>query len=295
MTSAPADPLAAVAALPGVPETAEQARSAVDALLAHRVLRRSFAAVTVECSLRAAVAAADLQQGRDDAGPDGGDRLDEVRAQVRGGALFAPEADAAAAADRHLAALRGALRVSAEVGPLLPTWERAPLQALARLHVVAAADVLPADVVGRPRPPGAMVADALELGPAPAPAEVGQRLDALAALLVAPTRAPALVVAAVVHAEVLALRPFAWGNVLVALAAQRMVLAGRGLDPRAVAVPEAGHLELGVRAYAQALRGYLAGTPEGVAGWVRHCARALEIGAREGLAVCETVARSAGS
>ncbi|MGN6245245.1 MAG: oxidoreductase [Motilibacteraceae bacterium] len=289
MTSAPPDPLAAVASLPGAAEAAERARGAVDALLAHRVLRRSFAAVTVECSLRAAVAAADLQQGR-----DGGPDLDEVRAQVRAGALFTPEADTAATADRALAALRGALRVSAEVGPLLPTWERAPLQALARLHVVAAADVLPADVVGRPRPPGAMVADALELGPAPVPAEVAQRLDGLAGLLVAPTRAPALVVAAVVHAEVLALRPFAWGNVLVALAAQRMVLAGRGLDPRAVAVPEAGHLELGVAAYVDALRGYLAGTPQGVAGWVVHCARALEIGAREGLAVCETVARAAG-
>ncbi len=89
----------------------------------------------------------------------------------------------------------------------------------------------------------------------------------------------------------LALRPFAWGNGLVARAAQRLVLVGRGVDPKAVSVPEAGHLELGRAVYARALAGYATGTEEGVADWLLHCGEAIALGAREGLAVCEAVRR----
>ena len=38
-------------------------------------------------------------------------------------------------------------------------------------------------------------------------------------------------------------------------------------------------------------RAYLTGEPESVGGWVVHCARAVELGAREGLAVCEALQR----
>ena len=40
--------------------------------------------------------------------------------------------------------LAGALRVAGELGRLLPVWRRMPLQAVARLHVLAAADLVPA-------------------------------------------------------------------------------------------------------------------------------------------------------
>ena len=65
----------------------------------------------------------------------------------------------------------------------------------------------------------------------------------------APTTAPALVVAAVVHAELAVTAPFCSHNGLVARAGERLVLAARGVDPKSLVVPEAGHLALraGVR------------------------------------------------
>jgi Fic family protein len=101
--------------------------------------------------------------------------------------------------------------------------------------------------------------------------------------------APAIVVSAIVHGELLALRPFGWGNGLVARAAGRLVLVSRGLDPKAVTAPEVGHAE---RAgdYAAAASAYVAGD---VARWVRHCAEAVALGAQETLAICAALERSA--
>jgi hypothetical protein len=277
------DPLAAVAALPAVEAAATRARAAVDDLLRHRTLRRSAAAVAVEASLRAAVAAATLQAGVDRPGWD----LDAVRADLRAGRLAAAGAGAQGrGTDPAAAALRGAVRVSAEVGSLRSTVERAPLQVLARLHVLAASDVLAAGQLGRPRGPGTDAEDGIPLGSPGDGADVAARLGSLAGLLAAGSAAPAVVVAAVVHGEVLTSRPFRWGNVVVALAAQRLVLLARGVDPQGVSVPEWGHLEQGRAAYVGAAAGYATGTADGVAGWVLHCARAVEIGAREGVAVC---------
>ncbi len=56
-------------------------------------------------------------------------------------------------------------------------------------------------------------------------------------------------------------------------------------------MPEVGFAELGRPAYADALAGYAAGTPEGVAGWLVHCSRATAHGALEGLAICESLLR----
>lgn len=194
--------------------------------------------------------------------------------------------------------LQGALRVSAELGALVAPWRQAPRQVLARLHVLAAADVTTdgamerADgggTLGRPRR-DAEVWDPLSLGEAPSPEEVSARLDALAEVLTARTDAPALVVAAVVHGELLALRPFSWGNGLVARAASRLTTMARGLDPKGLACPEVGHRQLG-DAYAAAARGYVSGRPDRVAEWIRHCGTATALGARESLAVCEALVR----
>jgi hypothetical protein len=68
------------------------------------------------------------------------------------------------------------------------------------------------------------------------------------------------------------------------------VLVDRGLDPKAVSAPEVGHAELH-HEYGDALRSYVGGGPDGVARWVVHCARAVALGAREGLAVCEAIRR----
>ena len=76
----------------------------------------------------------------------------------------------------------------------------------------------------------------------------------------------------------------------MARAAARLTLITRGVDPKSVSVPEVGHLEL-VDDYRAALDGYRAGDPAGIAGWLRHYATAVELGAREGLAICEAVLR----
>ena len=60
-----------------------------------------------------------------------------------------------------------------------------------------------------------------------------------------------------------------------------------------VTVPEVGLVELGATAYADALAGYVSGSAHGVATWVRHCASAVVLGAREGVAVCEAIQRGA--
>ncbi|MCO5994948.1 Fic family protein [Actinoallomurus rhizosphaericola] len=258
------DPFANVAGLPEVPEAVDRAREAVDRLLGHRILRRRSAEVSAESALRGARASAALEG------------VAIPLEEVRGGLSNDP-------------VVQGTLRVSAELGALADTWHRAPRQALARLHTLAAADAVDPDALGRPRP-GDEATDPLDLGAPPPPADVATRLDVLSDLLTAPTKAPAMVVAAIAQGELLALRPFGWGDGIVARAAARLTLVDRGLDPKSLTAPEVGHLELRAE-YGDALRGYATGTPEGVARWVRHCAEAIELGAREALAVCEAFQR----
>ncbi|CAM5482410.1 Oxidoreductase OS=Streptomyces aurantiogriseus OX=66870 GN=GCM10010251_94930 PE=4 SV=1 [Streptomyces aurantiogriseus] len=162
---------------------------------------------------------------------------------------------------------------------------------LARLHLVAAANK--DDEVGRPRQTGEPVDEPLIELPLPSADEVSGRLEGLSELIVAGSSAPALVTAAVVHGELLALRPFASHNGLVARAAERIVLIGSGLDPKSVCPAEVGHAELGRAAYLAALDGYVSGTPDGMAAWIAHCGRAVELGARESTAVCEALQRGA--
>src|SRR5919206_414051 len=58
---------------------------------------------------------------------------------------------------------QGVLRAHAEAEALPPGWERAPLQALARLHVVAAAGFVPDAALGRPRLAGEAPGDGADL------------------------------------------------------------------------------------------------------------------------------------
>jgi hypothetical protein len=104
------------------------------------------------------------------------------------------------------------------------------------------------------------------------------------------TSAPAVVVAAIVHGEVLALGAFPPVSGIVARTAVRLTLIDRGLDPKSLVVVEAGHRELAAD-YVEALRGYLLATPDGIAGWLVHCADAVVAGARESVAICEAIAR----
>jgi Fic family protein len=156
---------------------------------------------------------------------------------------------------------QAALRVSAELLSQVPVLGKAPLQAFARLHTLAGKGVVDDSALGRPRD-----------------AASSARLTDLARLLVAPTEAPALVVAAVVHAEVATVAPFESHNGIVARAAERLLLVARGVDPKSLVVPEAGHLRLR-REYESNLRGYRDGGAAGVHAWLLYAAEGYAAGA----------------
>ncbi|MFF3661596.1 Fic family protein [Streptomyces olivochromogenes] len=270
-TGATADPLAALGSLPGVAESVESVRKAVDRVYGHRIMRRRSTEITSEAALRGARGSAALS-GADWA-------LEEVRRRTD------------FSGDDEAQTVGAALRLTAEAGQLLSIWRQSPLRVLARLHLVAAADQ--GDTVGRPRQDGEPVHEPLVELPLPDATEVAGRLEGLSQLIIAGGSAPALVTAAVVHGELLALRPFGTHNGLVARAAERIVLVGSGLDPKSVCPAEVGHAEPGRAAYLAALEGYVSGTPEGMATWIAHCGRAIELGARESTAVCEALQRGA--
>jgi hypothetical protein len=273
-TGAHADPLAVLGSLPGVAESVESVRKAVDRVYGHRIMRRRSNEITSEAALRgargsAALSAADWA-------------LEEVRRRTD------------FSGDDEARTVGAALRLTAEAGQLLSIWRQSPLRVLARLHLVAAADKADkTDEVGRPRQNGEPVDEPLIELPPPDANEVAGRLEGLSQLIIAGGSAPALVTAAVVHGELLALRPFTSHNGVVARAAERIVLVGSGLDPKSVCPAEVGHAELGRAAYLAALEGYVSGTPEGMAAWIAHCGKAVELGARESTAVCEALQRGA--
>jgi Fic family protein len=290
MSSSTADPLAPLGALPGVPDAVDSVRRSVDRIYGHRVMRRRSSEVSAEAALRGARGSAALE-GADWA-------LEELRRRTDFGAEGEPRAVGAA------------LRLTAEAGQLLDVWRQSPMRVLARLHLVAAGGNGTDEAVGRPRLAGETVTatgtDAAGTGAAPVPGggsvrqrqspdaeEVAARLDALARIVVDGTEAPALVLAAVVHGELATLRPFVSCNGLVARAAERIVLVGSGLDPKSICPAEVGHAEAGRDSYERALDGYASGTPEGMAAWLVHCGKALELGARETTAVCEALQRGA--
>ncbi|MER5772956.1 oxidoreductase [Streptomyces sp. NPDC002039] len=282
--SSAADPLAPLAGLPGVSDSVDSVRKAVDRVYGHRVMRRRSGEIASEAALRGARGSAALS-GADWA-------LEEVRRRTD----FGSEAQARA--------VGAALRLTAEAGQLLSIWRQSPMRVLARLHLVAsgstpaapdafAPSAIEGDTVGRPRLAGEPVDEPLIDLPLPSAEEVAGRLDGLSRLIIAGGSAPALITASVVHGELLALRPFGTYNGLVARAAERIVLINSGLDPKAICPAEVGHAEQGAQAYVAAFEGYVSGTAEGMAAWIAHCGRAIELGSRESTAVCEALQRGA--
>jgi Fic family protein len=246
------NPLAPLLELADVSAALDRARQAADAAMRHRALRRSGGQVAAEVGLRSAVASAALEGH--------GYELEQVRAGLVTDAT-----------------LQGALRASAALDGLTSTWLRSPRQALARLHVLAARGVVDEAELGRP------VAD---------PA-VSARLDALAELVVSQggdqSGAPALLQAAVVHGELLALQAFAGPNGVVARAAGRLTLIAAGLDPRGLLAVEVGH-QTREPEYVGSAGAFATGTPDGLRSWFRHYAAAVEVAAAELSDVCSATA-----
>lgn len=245
------DPLAPLMELPGVAAASDQARDALGRAHRHRANLRRWPVTAAEASLRAARASAVL---------DGGLKLDE-------------QLDVSATSDPVFAgALRVAQALEGGETALVGVWQRAPLQALARLHMLAAADQVDESRLGRPR----------------ADADVGTRLELLAEIVAGATRAPAPVIAAVAHGELLTLAPFGSADGVVARAVSRLVTIATGLDPHGLGVPEVGWMRRAAD-YREAARGFAAGTPDGVAAWLVLSCRAMRTGAQEALAIAESL------
>ena len=158
--------------------------------------------------------------------------------------------------------LPGTVRLSAELTALAPTLRVAPAQALARAHVLVVRGQAPETDLGRVRSDPATT----------------ERLAGLTALLTGPSTVSAVVLAAVVHAELADLAPFGTADDVLARAAEHLVLVSAGVDPAAAIPVEAGHADAAV-AYRAGLAGYATGTVAGVRNWLLHCAQALARGA----------------
>ncbi|MER7114464.1 oxidoreductase [Saccharomonospora azurea] len=238
------DPLAPLMDLGGVADAAKSAQDAVFAVHRLPANLRGGSATAAEASVRAARASAALDGANPDL-PEDGSVTDPV--------------------------LAGALRVAGATESLLPTWRRAPLQVLARLHVLAAADVVEdSEALGRPRG-----ADG-----------VASRLELLGQLVTGSTSVPGPVVTAVVHGEMLTLRPFGSADGVLARAAARLAMIATGLDPKALTVPEVACFRR-QRRYEEAAQAFASGEPDGVRQWLLFCCEAFEAGAREAKSIAD--------
>ena len=208
-----------------------------------------------------------------------------VRDLMRGAAPWPPSPDPLEAV------LLGAVRATAETEHIRAMVVTAPSQALARVHAAAAGHLLPERQVGRPRQAGELSLEFSDLGPSPDETVARERLSGIVELLLCARDSPAVVVAALVHAEIATVRPFVRGNGLVARAMERAILAASGLDPTGVAVVELGHRAGGAggAAYLGALSAYGTGSRDGVVLWIRHCAEAIVAGAAEGGRIADAV------
>lgn len=277
MAAAPdlARSLTVLGALPGVPEKVEEAREACTRLRWHQALRRRIPQAAAESRVRGARASAALEGAELS--------VDLVRDVMRGAAPWPDQLDPV----EQVA--RGAVQATAEVEQIAALVLSAPRQALARLHAAAAAGLLDPEQVGRPRQDGEVCRELTDLGEPLASALVPERLSGVVDLVLAASSAPAVVVSALVHAEIATVRPFVRGNGVVARAMERAVVGASGLDPTGVAVTEAGHGTQGGPAYLGALAAYGTGSPQGVALWLIHCCDALIAAATEGERIADAV------
>jgi hypothetical protein len=247
------DPLAPLAELPGVAEACDEAREALGRAHRHRVNLRGWPTTAAEAAVRAARASSVLDGGSLTIGTVG---ASEATGDLRGDPVLA-------------GALRVAEALEGGATALVGVWQRAPMQAIARLHALAAADLTDDDRLGRPRPD----------------ADVGRRLELLGDVI-AGARVPAPVLAAVAHGELLTLAPFGVADGVVARAVSRLITITSGLDPHGLGVPEVYWMRQSGD-YRAAARGFESGTPEGLKVWILASCTAFHAGAREALTIAQ--------
>ena len=127
MSDGAGDPFAEAGRLEGVPSAFAGTRDGIDLLLRDRGLRKISPDATARSLLWGAAATASLE-----------------------GSRVEPDDLAAGAGDPTA---RAALRLSTELLALVPTWRSAPLQAIARIHALAAAGSVDDAALGRPSNP----------------------------------------------------------------------------------------------------------------------------------------------
>ena len=182
-----------------------------------------------------------------------------------------PQLDENSASDPIFAgALRVAQAMEGGETTLVGVWRRAPLQALARLHMLAAADVVPEAELARPR-----------LEP-----EVAARLDLMSQLVTGGSKVPGPVLAAVAHGELLTLAAFGSADGVVARGVARLVTTASGLDPHGLGVPEVYWMRRAAEYRAAALA-FATGTEKGLTEWLLLNCRALQAGAREAISIAD--------
>ena len=244
-----ADPLAPLLDLPDVYDAAEAARDALSAVHRHPANLRGWDKTSREASWRA---------GRSSAAIEGGS------VELQRDSTFDDPVTA------------GAIRVAQALDTdgiegIVQVFRRAPAQALARLHALAAADLVDdPDLLGRPR----------------GEAYIGQRLDFLGQLITGGTSVPAPVLAAVVHGELLSLAPFAEANGVVARGASRLVSAATGLDPHLLGVPEVTWMRR-LGEYRELSTTFATGDPAALGAWIVLCCEAMEAGAGEAKSIAD--------
>lgn len=274
--------IADLAGQPEVDRAVRAARKACEELRWHPALRKQAEQGAAESRVRGAAASAQLE-GAEVAGSVVSLRV--VRDVMRG-ALEAPTDP-----DPVWRATTAAIQVTAATETISNSALGAPAQVLARLHSAAATPLLQPEYAGRPRQQGQVCAEWTELGPACPSAQLPPRLAGISELISAAQAGvgPAIVLTALVHAEVVAARPFVAGNALVARALERLMLHRAGVDPLGVAVVEAGHAAGLGADYRGAMTAYVEGGSTGVGLWLVHCADAVTEGAAQGRVIADAV------
>lgn len=254
-------------------------------------LRKRWREARAEASVRAAVSGAAIEG----AVVSGQALREQIAAGPKGAGAHAsskdPAWDAATGLWRAHSRLVGYMPdLVGRTRPVVP----ATAQLMASLHrdvagPLAVAGLISEAVVGCPRESGQALENQsleggglLEGGPGPnlGGQELRERLAQIVALIDTPNL-PALVRVALVHAEMLAVRPFALANGALGRLLVRHLSVRDGLDPTGVSVSDyyAGRVP---GAYAEAAQAYASASLEGVVAWIIWQAEALLEGMRQG-------------
>lgn len=288
--SMPANPqlsaaLQALAEHPQIAQANDAVREATTELRWQEALRKRWREARAETSIRSAVASGAIEGA-------------VIPAEVLRSKVVGEELTRATTGDPALDAVAGLWRAHARLetfmSPLVGRGSPAAPSAralLAGLHrdvtgPLTVSGVLPESGVGSPRDEQSQP---LEGGPGAAPTgeDFRARFAGLLELLDC-AGVPGLVRAAVVHGELVTLRPFLAGNAAVGRLLLRHLLVRDGVEPTGVAVLEA-YAAQAPQAYREAAAAYASGEPDGVAAWVVWHGEAVVAGCREASQVCRAV------